>query len=161
MNVVLTGLVGADCSIPACPKECSNHGPCVDGFCQCSEGWIGTDCSQRACPNQCSSNVSCNRLIILFLLFPFLNFSEWTSAFFFLLFQGMCLESGVCACESGFVGSACNITVCVDNCSGHGNCNNGTCEVGQDILSLSSQCNTNSRSFISLCLLSPCLIHSR
>jgi hypothetical protein len=28
-----------------CPKDCSNHGTCLDGICKCSAGYSGDDCS--------------------------------------------------------------------------------------------------------------------
>lgn len=41
-------LWGRFCEIPVqctCINQCSGHGHCRGGFCQCDKGWYGTDCS--------------------------------------------------------------------------------------------------------------------
>ncbi|XP_048225885.1 uncharacterized protein LOC8278954 isoform X2 [Ricinus communis] len=42
------GLFGRFCEVPVqsiCINQCSGHGYCRGGFCQCDNGWYGTDCS--------------------------------------------------------------------------------------------------------------------
>ncbi|GAB2261464.1 hypothetical protein Droror1_Dr00002461 [Drosera rotundifolia] len=42
------GLMGRFCEIPvqsSCINQCSGHGYCRGGFCQCHRGWFGADCS--------------------------------------------------------------------------------------------------------------------
>lgn len=42
------GRVGQFCEFPVistCINQCSSHGYCRGGFCQCHEGWYGADCS--------------------------------------------------------------------------------------------------------------------
>ncbi|KAK3217773.1 hypothetical protein Dsin_011743 [Dipteronia sinensis] len=42
------GLWGRFCEVPVlstCVNQCSGHGHCRGGFCQCDNGWYGTDCS--------------------------------------------------------------------------------------------------------------------
>uniref|UniRef100_A0A1J3DH65 Putative glucuronoxylan glucuronosyltransferase F8H n=1 Tax=Noccaea caerulescens TaxID=107243 RepID=A0A1J3DH65_NOCCA len=41
-------LWGRFCEVPVqctCVNQCSRHGKCRGGFCQCDKGWFGTDCS--------------------------------------------------------------------------------------------------------------------
>ena len=34
----------------ACANEtCCNHGTCVDGYCECDEGWMGARCCEQNC----------------------------------------------------------------------------------------------------------------
>ncbi|KAL8489607.1 hypothetical protein ACS0TY_025501 [Phlomoides rotata] len=42
------GLWGRFCEVPVqsvCINQCSGHGHCRGGFCQCEKGWYGVDCS--------------------------------------------------------------------------------------------------------------------
>ncbi|CAI5461545.1 unnamed protein product [Closterium sp. Yama58-4] len=42
------GAVGAFCHVPVaafCVNQCSGHGMCIRGHCQCNEGWFSVDCS--------------------------------------------------------------------------------------------------------------------
>ncbi|CAL1544365.1 unnamed protein product [Lymnaea stagnalis] len=45
---------------PKCSAEdCSGHGSCDMGICQCRGHWAGTACDILSCPNQCSGHGSC------------------------------------------------------------------------------------------------------
>jgi len=62
-----------------CTFECKNGSECVDGTCDCLEGWTGTDCSTAItmdCANECMNG-------------------------------GVC-SNGTCNCEDGWTGDDCN-----------------------------------------------------
>ena len=51
--VCVDGAYGASCELVCsnnCVHDCSGHGACVHGFCQCDEGWFGVDCSDTLRP---------------------------------------------------------------------------------------------------------------
>jgi len=51
-NYSLEGFV-ANYTIENCTQECSGHGTCKDGFCQCNNLWRGKACDLEACPSHC------------------------------------------------------------------------------------------------------------
>jgi hypothetical protein len=79
---------------PLCPGNCSSHGACEDGACQCADGYAGVDCSNptHSCQDNCNGN-------------------------------GICVQ-GLCRCHAGYTGGYCQYVaqLCVANCSGHGIC---------------------------------------
>ena len=40
----------------SCPNDCSGHGSCYLGKCDCIDGYQGTDCSKSVCPVLCSAH---------------------------------------------------------------------------------------------------------
>jgi len=108
------------CELKNCPsKTCSGHGQCQNkaklgvkaGVCKCNQGWAGPKCDQRACPGVQAGqwygpehHAACNG-------------------------KGMC-KDGKCACQKPFQGSACELSGCLNDCSGHGKCNarEGVCK---------------------------------
>ncbi|KAL0217745.1 hypothetical protein RCL1_008594 [Eukaryota sp. TZLM3-RCL] len=40
-------------AVAACPNDCSGNGECVEGVCNCSEGWTGDNCSIPIAIGQC------------------------------------------------------------------------------------------------------------
>ena len=41
------GFKGDACEKRLCPNDCSAHGACVHGSCECLDGWGSDDCSVR------------------------------------------------------------------------------------------------------------------
>ncbi|CAD8082247.1 unnamed protein product [Paramecium sonneborni] len=83
--------------------HCQGHGTCINGKCQCDDGFSGNDCSQYAkCLNDCSN-------------------------------QGNCIQyfpTPQCRCnqEDKRGGEDCSMIFCLNDCSNNGNCKNGICE---------------------------------
>lgn len=111
----------ATATIQVCPGAiaCSGHGVCTNNptyKCDCADGWTGSDCSERVCPKDVAwfglptdGNQSH--------LFESVECSN----------MGICdRASGVCTCDEGFTGAACQELTCPGGptlpCSGHGQC---------------------------------------
>jgi syndecan 4 len=103
------GWKGEFCETPACEvgrnalgdmEECSGlaKGMCVKSKCYCRDGWMQGNCERPVCPGDCNGHGRCNA------------------------------KTSRCHCEHGWTGESCNLQECCDpNCSGNGQCNNGTC----------------------------------
>lgn len=99
----------------ACDNDCSGHGECDCGFCQCYDNWgVGEahdtgDCSDRVCPYE-----------LAFADQPYAgerrNYRECAG-------NGICDRTrGECECFDGYEGKSCNRATCPNDCSGHGRC---------------------------------------
>lgn len=99
----------------ACDNECSGHGECECGLCNCYSNWgVGEahdngDCSDRVCPYEIAMAdhpYNGNRR----------NYRECGG-------NGICDRTrGECECFDGYEGKSCSRTTCPNDCSGHGRC---------------------------------------
>jgi len=87
-----------------CDSNCSLHGECIDGECECEPGFEGDSCGVESV---CEPSTDCSG-------------------------HGVC-RYGICFCDPGYNGTACelmNELVCPQQCSGNGFCaaSRGGCE---------------------------------
>jgi len=78
--------------------DCGQNGICVDGTCECDEGYLGTNCERTVCDDlNCGPNGTCN------------------------------LSTASCDCDEGYSGTNCENNVC-DNidCGDNGTCDTTT-----------------------------------
>ncbi|KAJ3432596.1 ras gtpase-activating protein [Anaeramoeba flamelloides] len=115
-----TGWGGTKCDVDYCDNnDCSGHGDCIDGVCECNLPYYGANCQSDECNGTfqgCSGN-------------------------------GVVNAQCVCNCDTGYSGSMCENNWCDDvTCSGKGSCNRDTgacsCDAGWE----GETCNTKSES---------------
>lgn len=115
----LAALVGF--ASAACPNACSGHGTCNSmDHCNCygentavksQKLWRGADCSLMTCPRHKSWTRIASKS-------QFDHKADVECAD-----GGRCdTATGECVCYAGYEGSACQRTVCPNDCSGHGTC---------------------------------------
>ena len=89
-----------------CATECSDHGSCSeDGTCDCGKaGWRGDFCEKPGCPGAPGPD-------------PGLGCSG----------HGACKDNigkiGKCECDAFWYQDGCDLAICKNNCSDHGECN--------------------------------------
>ena len=103
--------LSSDFSFAQCPKECNGHGICgADALCKCFKGWGKIDCSALVCP---SGNSWASKALPSNYAHSLVECSD----------AGKCNEeNGVCECDEGYWGLACERMICPGLCSGHGKC---------------------------------------
>jgi tenascin len=120
------GWTGVDCQNFICLNQCSGNGICNQalGRCECSPWFTGEDCSTQLCPLNCTGRGSCvNGQCVCD--------SGWSGSDCSNHIcpkacsgRGNCQPDGVCACQTGYTGPACDLlsSCSVYDCSGHGTC---------------------------------------
>ena len=100
-----------DCVFSQCHNHCSYNGICSpDGRCDCITGFKGADCSERLCPIGSAFNDIAYSMDLAHQDVECSN-------------RGFCdRTSGNCKCMDGFTGTACERTLCPNDCRGNGIC---------------------------------------
>ncbi|CAM9183112.1 unnamed protein product [Chrysoparadoxa australica] len=114
--MALLGLGAFVASQPCSPNICNGHGACEGSngasakACSCFNGWTGADCSLQTCPQGYAWNDAALGVDSAH------NWAECS-------LRGACdRTTGVCSCDSGFEGQACERRTCPGNCYDHGRC---------------------------------------
>ncbi|XP_075042627.1 tenascin-X isoform X2 [Mixophyes fleayi] len=111
-----------------CPGGCGGdaRGSCVDGQCQCKDGYMGDRCQLLTCPEDCNDQGRCvkGRCVCFKGFFGVTCGSKACTNN--CQNHGRC-EDGVCVCDPGFSGEDCSSRTCPKNCLNQGKCEGGVC----------------------------------
>ncbi|KAM4696198.1 tenascin-X [Rhinophrynus dorsalis] len=120
-------------STESCPGGCGgeSRGTCVDGQCQCKDGYMGDMCQLQTCPEDCNDQGRC----VMGRCYCFDGYfgvdcgskrcpNDCHN-------HGRC-EDGQCVCDPGFTGEDCSSKTCPKNCRNRGRCEDGVCFCDSD-----------------------------
>ncbi|XP_073696873.1 tenascin isoform X2 [Garra rufa] len=120
------GWKGPNCTVPACPGDCTDQGRCVNGKCECFDGFTGEDCRVETCLVDCGENGRCvNGVCVCNEGFSGDDCTE-TDCLNNCLGRGRCVDSE-CVCDEPWTGFDCSELICPHDCYDRGRCDNGTC----------------------------------
>ncbi len=121
-----------------CPRNCSDHGICTNGFCRCEPGFYGLDCSNATCPGSTCFYDDDHVQHCKHCCFDGFDHIEEDDTYiagiakipcqpleyggFSGYSNGICDGFGTCQCVSSFLGEDCSIRDCPDNCNDNGYC---------------------------------------
>ncbi|KAM4642745.1 tenascin-X isoform 3-T3 [Discoglossus pictus] len=111
----------------SCPGGCGgdSQGICVDGQCQCKDGYMGDQCQLQTCPEDCNDQGRCVKgQCICFDGYAGPNCGS-RSCLNDCQNQGRC-EDGECICNTGYAGVDCSTRIC-PLCRNRGKCVGGIC----------------------------------
>ena len=109
------GYTGTDCSLRACPSDCTGHGYCYNGSCRCFPNWEGDVCDR---PMLCPPHHGHGKCVCD----PTKSLGTKRHA----KHDGVTTMHVVCnnVCDPGWAGPECAVPACPGggNCSGRGAC---------------------------------------